>query len=978
MPRAERPLEPDGSALAEFAADLRKLRKTAGGPAYRELARRVHYSSTTLSDAAGGRRLPSLEVTLAYVRACGGDVEKWDRRWRSVAAELAASTTGLPTEDDEAAPYVGLRPYGGGDAGRFFGRERLTEDLLRRITVQRFVAVFGPSGSGKSSLLRAGLVPRLASKVIVFTPGGHPLEECAIQLAAATGSWPSVVRGELTSEQRGLHRLVRQALVAEPPNAEVVIVVDQFEELFTVCQDERERSDFITMLLTATSAASSRCRVVIGVRADFYPQCALRTDLTEALQDAQVTVGPMTSDELRLVITQPAQQARCAVESALLTTLVTQTHGRTGVLPLLSHALLETWRRRKGNTLTLAGFQASGEFDGALAKTAEAAFAALDDHQQALARDLFLRLIALGEGTEDTKRKIGTEELDDNPVLAEVVHQFTQARLLTRSEGSLELAHEALIKAWPRLAAWMAEDRDGQRIHRELTDAAAAWRRHNRDPSVLLRGTRLAVVGDWVDHGGHPSAKEREFLNASIAADTSERHAKRRVVRRQRQLLAVLAAVLLLAVSIAAYATHAQRQANRERVTTIVLKALASIGELSRTNPELAAQLSLAAYRMAPSPPTLDGLIAAAADSDALVPEDNATPTRASVTSDGRTVLHWSAHTKGTQIWRFANQALTMQGTLRGGPYASISADGHIAMTGEGPRHSSVVRIWNTRRPAQPEEMSTLPTPVEVGDLSSDGRLLITIDQMSRPSLPVMSGDSVKLWDLSDPRQPRHVSTIFCADQLAREPGRVMDARFAGTRGAVIECGTDNYSGSTKTVQVWDVGQPEKPRQAGALGVARTILFGSGLLVNGDIGVTKEDHGLTIWDMRNLYKPREAASAGPGALRIDTAAIAPSVNLIAIAGADRRVTIRNTRNPEVVLHNIVVPGKTGVIASLGFESDGKTLVGTGPDPDVSIVWRWVLDPERAAMAVCGKVYAKIAESEWVSYFPGVAYRSPCE
>jgi hypothetical protein len=194
--------------------------------------------------------------------------------------------------------------------------------------------VFGPSGSGKSSLIRAGLVPRLTTTVVV-TPGAHPLEECAIQLAAVTDSSASAVHQELTSGPRSLHRLVRQTLAAERSGTEIVIVVDQFEELFAVCQDEAERSQFITMLLTAATADGSRCRVVIGVRADFYPHCALNPELAEALRDAQITVGPMAPDELRRAISQPAIQAKCTVESALLATVFRRDslEGRATILP---------------------------------------------------------------------------------------------------------------------------------------------------------------------------------------------------------------------------------------------------------------------------------------------------------------------------------------------------------------------------------------------------------------------------------------------------------------------------------------------------------------------------------------------------------------------------------------------------------------------------------------------------------------------
>ncbi|MBB5850275.1 helix-turn-helix domain-containing protein [Amycolatopsis umgeniensis] len=978
MPRAERPLERDGSPLVEFASDLRKLREGAGGPSYRELGRRAHYSSTTLSDAAGGRRLPSLDVTLAYVRACGGDVEQWERRWHSVAAKSTALMTERAIDDDEHAPYVGLRPYGGDDADRFFRRERLTEDLLRRVAAQRFVAVFGPSGSGKSSLLRAGFVPRLTARALVFTPGAHPLEECALQLAAATGDRPGAVHDELASEPRGLHRLVRRELADGPSGAYIVIVLDQFEELFTVCQDERERSRFITMLLTAATAEGSRCRVVLGVRADFYPHCALNPELAEALQDAQVTVGPMSSDELRRAISQPAIQAQCTVENALLTSLIAYTHDRPGVLPLLSHALLETWRRRRGATLTHAGFQASGGFEGALVKTAEAVFTRFDDRQRDLARDLFQRLTAPGKGTEDTKRRISTAELDDDPVLARIVDQFTQARLLTRGEDSLELAHEALIKAWPRLGTWLAEDREGQRVHRELTDAAAAWRRHDQDPSVLLRGNRLAVIRDWADRTGRPSAKEHAFLKVSITADERERDTKRRMIRRQRQLLALLSVLLLLAVSVTVYATHSQEQADSERNKAIALKVLTDISELSRIDPDLAAQLSLVAYRLAPSAATLDGFIAAAADRVVLTPVID-DPNSAHAADDGRAVLYTSSRENVTQIWQFSNQQWRRHVDLVGG-WGASAGSGIAATSDNHPDKAPKVRIWNVEQPQRPEETSVIPEPARLGTLSPDGRLLVTLDIPSDPASP-RRADTAKLWDLKDPRQPLQLGPISCEERPDIGKSFVMRAAFLGTGAVLLHCGIDPGISTTaipaKSMQIWEIGKTGRITKSGQLGPVRTDNSGSSVIVNEKIALTREPRGLTLWDMENLREPREILTTVPLDGRLGSGAIAPKLDLVAIADDEGRLTIRSLRELGSVLHTINLPGRIGVLQSLAFHPHDKALIGTSLGA-VSTAWRWNLDPERAAAAVCARPRAPITAAQWDKYFPGISVKPPCE
>ncbi|WP_370961507.1 helix-turn-helix domain-containing protein [Amycolatopsis sp. cg9] len=488
MPRAENPLDLDGSPLTAFAAGLRALREHAGNPTYRELARRAHFSATTLSDAAGGRRLPSLAVTLAYVRACDGDDAEWERRWRATAAELTT-----PAPAGETAPYRGLDAYDREDAGFFFGRDRLLDTLTALLPSHRCVVVTGPSGSGKTSLLRAGLLPRLSGPVVFTTP-------------ATAGD-----------------------LLAGPEAA--VVVLDQFEELFALGRDD-ERARSVTALLAARGGP----RVVLAVRADFEDRCAGLPGVSAALARARVVVGPMTADELRRAITTPAARARCMVETPLLTTAVALAHGRPGALPWLSHALLETWRRRSGSRLTLAGFQAAGELGGPLAGAAEAVFTGLGTAGQAVALDLFRRLADPEEGPT----AVADGELDDTPLTADVVGRFVRARVLVRDAHRLRLAHEAVLDAWPRLDG--RPGGAGWRTHRDLTRAAATWRLHHRDPSLLLRGAHLAAVRAWARHPRYLTTHERAYLDASTAAGTRPRPGW------PGRHIAVLAAALLLSV----------------------------------------------------------------------------------------------------------------------------------------------------------------------------------------------------------------------------------------------------------------------------------------------------------------------------------------------------------------------------------------------------------------------------------------------
>ncbi len=271
MPRPERPLGPEDSALLMFAADLRRLREKAGKPTYRELSKQAHYSVSVLSDAASGRKLPTLAVTLAYVRACGGDAEEWRQRWYELAEELTAP----PVADGRRPPYLGLSVFQVEDSDRFFGRDALIAELVQRVARSRFLGVFGASGSGKSSLLRAGLVARTPGSTLVLTPGVSPRMECAVRLAELTGE----PVGKLFIDLAHPGSLALRA-------SEVLVVVDQFEEVFTLCQDEDERAWFVDELVDCA-------KVVIGVRADFYGHCGRYPRLVKALQDNQVLVGPM-------------------------------------------------------------------------------------------------------------------------------------------------------------------------------------------------------------------------------------------------------------------------------------------------------------------------------------------------------------------------------------------------------------------------------------------------------------------------------------------------------------------------------------------------------------------------------------------------------------------------------------------------------------------------------------------------------------
>ncbi len=481
-----------------------------------------------------------------------------------------------------APPYKGLQYFDEGDAALFFGRELLTAELVSQIRDMLFLrgegdalrgccflAVVGASGSGKSSVVRAGLVPALKSDqplvdgkrpppgsshwlTRIITPTQHPLEALAISLTRDTESVTAAATlvDDMQREPRSLHFYVQRLLNPSSSSNDqgegfLLLVVDQFEELFTLCRSEPERIAFLDNLLTA---AQGPALVIIVLRADFYAHCAQYPRLRQALCSRQEYIGPMDAGELRRAIEEPARQGGWEFEPGLVDLILRDVGAsqdsspEPGALPLLEHALLETWQRRRGRTLTLQGYAEAGGVHGAIARTAEGVYARLDPQQQILARRIFLRLTELGEGTQDTRRRVSLQELlpqeeREARLVNGLLKTLADARLVTLAQGTAEVAHEALIREWPALRGWLNEDREGLHLHRHLTEAAQAWEAMSRDLGELYRGARLAQASEWAaqpEHAGELNTQEAEFLRACEAH--AEREAQEHEAQRQREL----------------------------------------------------------------------------------------------------------------------------------------------------------------------------------------------------------------------------------------------------------------------------------------------------------------------------------------------------------------------------------------------------------------------------------------------------------
>jgi WD40 repeat protein/transcriptional regulator with XRE-family HTH domain len=548
-------------ALDQFTTfgDLLKYLRRRAGLTQRELSIAVGYSDAQISRLEQNERLPDLAtLTARFIPALHAEEQP------EVIARLLELAAAVRREDAPAAglpPYKGLYYFDESDAELFFGREELTEMLVDRINSglksgQRFLAVVGASGSGKSSVVRAGVIPALRWRqpssgwpIFVMTPTSHPLDALATSLYGDSKrgvSLRKLVEG-LAGRSQALYSTLK-GIVADTGAGHALLVVDQFEELFALCRSEAEQAAFVENLLTAALDPDGVAIVVIVLRADFYAHCARFDLLRQALSKYQEYIGPMTTGELRRAIEEPAQRGHWEFEGGLVEYLLHDVSAdgghapEPGALPLLSHALLATWQRRRGHKLTLSGYTASGGVRGAIAETAEAVFHdQLEPEQRTIARQIFLRLTELGDEstTADTRRRVSFDELSSKPEDRELVHEVLQtladARLITTDQDAAEVAHEALIREWPTLRHWLDENREGLRLHRHLTEASQEWETMSRDPGGLYRGARLAQALEWSNaHEEDLNLLERAFLEASQALENQE--SAEREAQRQRAL----------------------------------------------------------------------------------------------------------------------------------------------------------------------------------------------------------------------------------------------------------------------------------------------------------------------------------------------------------------------------------------------------------------------------------------------------------
>ncbi|MGW6981448.1 nSTAND1 domain-containing NTPase [Streptomyces sp. NPDC054932] len=932
-----------------FPAQLRRLR-VQRGLSLADLARQTHYSKGYLSKIETG----SKRVTVDVARRCddvlraGGELLRMVRETGPRDKDCDGRGDPDAPAGPQAAgecPYRGLPAFTEREARWFFGRERATAELIERV-FERVgsgpLMLLAPSGAGKSSLLNAGLVPALRRggfpmpgsdtwPVLRFTPTARPLKELLDCAAKVLGGDPGVTAGELRDRPHALLEAVRRLSGRPPaddpdrtpPPPRPVLLVDQFEELFTLCSDEGERRAFVRVLCALAAAPSgpqapAPAVVVLGVRADFSGNCLDLPELAPVFTGGLFVLPPMSPAELRESITRPAGLAGLTLEPGLFPLLLRDVGLRddppdrtpSGVLPLVSHALMATWRQREGATLTVAGYERTGGIRGAIARTAEEVFTRLYPAEQNTLRRVLVRLVHVADGTGATRRRMSRtalmEQLADAGPAAAALDTFVRARLITMDSDTVEITHEALLHAWPRLRGWIRADRAGLLIHQQLAHAAAEWEREDRDPSALHRGTRLDTARAWAEeHDGRSrlGPQEAAFLRASQDAHDSRERQAGRQVRLRQWTLATLVVLLVLAVGAGGLAYQQRAGAlGQERVARSRALALQSAA-LAAGQPEASMLLAGEAYRTSATSEARGALLSTQSQPFIARLGGHGGPVNAVAFAPGNDVLATASSDGTVTLRRVADRRTTATFTMPGRVRAvAFGPDGGMlaATSTDGP-----AMLWDTTRHERRAQLPARTKGARAVAFAPDGR-----------TVAVAGADgTIGLWETAGDHR--------ALGSLTGHTGRVNALAYAPDGRTLVSAGAD------RTVRLWD---PVEPGPAAVLTGHTDEVLGAAFAPDGrTVATGGVDRTVRLWDVAGR---RTTATMTGHSDDVNGVAYTPDGTRVVSAGGDGTTRLWDVAGGRATA---TLAGHTDYVLGVAVDSGGGVLATAGFDQSV-VLW----------------------------------------